>query len=243
MYICNSTFIQSLYCDRCKDGTYNFGASSVTGCITCPCNPAGTINGTGACDAETGECFCKENVEGQGCDRCKASTWGLNSTNPLGCETCDCDPSGTQTENFTICNQNTGQCSCLANRQGRKCDSCSQGFYLNPNGGCLVCNCHPTGTLPGTFCDQVTGQCECKSGEFGVAGKNCNQCQPTFYKFSARLGLCEPCNCLSAGSLNSTCDAISGQCECKDLVEGLPCDRCKPGSSQLEANNPFGCNT
>ena len=35
-------------------------------CSPCPCSLAGTLNGE--CD---GQCLCKENVEGERCDRCK----------------------------------------------------------------------------------------------------------------------------------------------------------------------------
>lgn len=38
--------------------------------------------------------------------------------------------SGTLLENRTVCDQNTGQCSCLSNRKGRRCDSCSDGKHL-----------------------------------------------------------------------------------------------------------------
>ncbi|CAG5130143.1 unnamed protein product, partial [Candidula unifasciata] len=60
--------------------------------------------------------------------------------------------------------------------------------YVNPTGGCQPCSCNQLGTLAGTFCHQVTGQCECKQGDFGVAGKNCDQCLPTFFGFNPRLG-------------------------------------------------------
>lgn len=34
------------------------------------------------------------------------------------------------------------------------------------------------------------------------------------------------CECNSEGSKSNAC-SDSGQCECKDNVEGLPCDHCK----------------
>ena len=70
----------------------------MTGCINCPCNAAGTVNGTGACDSATGDCLCKDNVDGQGCDRCKSNTYGLDAADPLGCRSCDCDPTGERRE-------------------------------------------------------------------------------------------------------------------------------------------------
>ena len=78
----------------CKEGTYNFGSDVDLGCEDCPCSPEGTVNGTGSCDPETGQCFCKENVEGQSCNRCKPNTWKLSRSDPLGCQHCDCDIKG-----------------------------------------------------------------------------------------------------------------------------------------------------
>ena len=34
------------------------------------------------------------------------------------------------------------------------------------------------------------------------------------------------CGCHIHGSLNQSCDAISGQCYCKEGVVGLRCNRC-----------------
>ena len=52
---------------------------------------------------------------------------------------------------------------------------------------------------------------------------------------------CTGCNCDSAGSTNTTCQVITGQCQCKQFVEGRRCDTCVAGSSYLEASNPYGC--
>uniref|UniRef100_A0A2C9JJ39 Usherin n=1 Tax=Biomphalaria glabrata TaxID=6526 RepID=A0A2C9JJ39_BIOGL len=248
--VCNKTNGQctckrnviGLACNQCKEGTFRFGSSVDFGCSECTCLLEGTVNGTGRCDTSTGTCICKTNVEGLQCGQCKVNTWGLNASDVLGCQPCNCDATGTLLGNSSVCDSNTGQCACLNNRQGRRCDTCARGFYINPNGGCLTCPCYTQGTLQGTYCNSVTGQCECKE-EFGVGGLQCNQCLPTFFAFDSRLGFCTACNCLPAGSLNITCNPTTGQCQCKPLVEGLACDRCKNGSSLMDANNPFGCST
>lgn len=55
-----------------------------SGFSACDCDPDGS-HGGGLCDALTGQCFCKENVEGWRCDRCKQGFFGLRRENPSGC--------------------------------------------------------------------------------------------------------------------------------------------------------------
>lgn len=52
-------------CDRCDNNYYQFGPH---GCQPCGCDGRGSHENTPACDAETGICFCKENVEGRRCN-------------------------------------------------------------------------------------------------------------------------------------------------------------------------------
>ncbi|XP_055957014.1 usherin [Patella vulgata] len=121
-------------CDTCKDGAYGFGSSPSTGCEVCTCNKAGVDANADSCDVDSGSCVCKERVFGRMCNRCKGNTWGLNITNPLGCDLCECDPTGTQQgdslpPDSLACNNGNGQCSCLANRFGRQCEMCFAGSY------------------------------------------------------------------------------------------------------------------
>ncbi|KAK9952854.1 hypothetical protein ABG768_016886 [Culter alburnus] len=80
-----------LKCDRCALGYKNFPE-----CTACNCNPDGTreefCDGTlGVCGCEDhGQCSCKENVGGSGCDECKSGTFGLTAQNPSGCSPCFC---------------------------------------------------------------------------------------------------------------------------------------------------------
>jgi laminin alpha 3/5 len=50
-----------------------------------------------SCSQESGQCYCKENVEGRTCDHCTYGSYQYPT-----CETCDCELSGT-TER--ICDQ------------------------------------------------------------------------------------------------------------------------------------------
>ena len=56
---------------RCDEGHYDF---SITGCKQCDCS---SIGGSNLCDADTGECRCKENVEGEKCMTCKDNAFSL----------------------------------------------------------------------------------------------------------------------------------------------------------------------
>lgn len=58
---------------------------------------------------------------------------------------CDCDVLGT---NGTIkhCNRYTGQCPCLPNVAGVRCDECAKNHWKIASGeGCDACNCDPIG--------------------------------------------------------------------------------------------------
>ena len=50
------------YCDACDETSWDFG---LAGCKDCQCRPDGSLNNTARCDAATGNCFCKQNVEGK----------------------------------------------------------------------------------------------------------------------------------------------------------------------------------
>ncbi|XP_013386515.1 usherin-like [Lingula anatina] len=240
--------VEGRSCDQCKEGFFDFGRDVSVGCSSCDCNLAGTLNSSSLCDKASGNCECKSNVQGRTCNQCRGNTWNLNLTNPDGCESCDCDVTGTQEgnekpPNELTCDQNSGQCTCLSQRRGRRCEECESGWYINnvPGGGCLNCDCHRQGAITGTVCNSVTGQCQCKAQGSGVTGRRCDTCQDKYYNFDPGRGECEPCRCNPAGSLNDTCHAMTGQCECKEFVTSLKCDQCKPDSSVLEAENPYGC--
>ncbi|XP_076463865.1 usherin-like [Babylonia areolata] len=222
-------------CNECRPGSFSFGNSPTEGCEPCLCLKAGVPEGNVDC---TNGCVCKENVEGTNCNRCKANFFNLTRENVLGCDPCNCDPSGVNSEG--PCHSTTGQCICLTSRQGLRCDDCVSGYYkdLAPAGGCLPCSCDPDGEVPGTTCDSQTGQCSCRTAD-GVAGHNCDQCAEGFYNFKA--GRCEPCNCLEAGITNSSCNRVTGDCQCKLYVTGRQCDTCVQDASDLSADNEYGC--
>ena len=92
----------------------------------------GTNSSSSVCDKTTGACVCKENVDGQRCNLCSPFAFNLTEDNPAGCTPCDCDITGTlggtfDNGNQLSCDQNTGQCACLANRFGSRCEDCVSG--------------------------------------------------------------------------------------------------------------------
>ncbi|CAH1271076.1 LAMB1 [Branchiostoma lanceolatum] len=72
-------------CDVCLPGFFNFSSQ---GCSPCGCDEAGSEVMT--CDQTEGSCTCKFNVEGEGCDTCRDTTFNLATWNPDGCQDCFC---------------------------------------------------------------------------------------------------------------------------------------------------------
>ncbi|CAB1341121.1 unnamed protein product [Coregonus sp. 'balchen'] len=78
-------------CDRCAMGYRGYPE-----CTVCNCNTNGTREEfcdeeLGVCSCEApGNCVCKDNVGGGGCDECKKGTFGLSGSNPAGCSPCFC---------------------------------------------------------------------------------------------------------------------------------------------------------
>ncbi|XP_043511947.1 multiple epidermal growth factor-like domains protein 8 isoform X2 [Frieseomelitta varia] len=62
------------YCEECKAGSYG-NATTPLGCRKCNCNEHGDKN-LGICDRQTGVCFCRDNTQGDMCQRCKKGYYG-----------------------------------------------------------------------------------------------------------------------------------------------------------------------
>ena len=82
-------------CDQCKQGFYNLTESNPQGCTQCACDPKGTVGRSGQCKQQSGNCTCKPMVVGQTCNQCRQGTFGLNQSDPNGCQLCNCFPKGT----------------------------------------------------------------------------------------------------------------------------------------------------
>ncbi len=222
-----------LKCDVCNSGFYDLSADNPAGCRLCDCNTAGTFEASTNCNVESGQCICKTNVEGLRCDRCRNGTTGLTPLNPLGCVSCSCDLTGSESNN---CDPTNGVCTCKPGIGGDRCDQCLPGFFGFSDSGCQPCECDPNGAFS-NVCNTTSGQCTCRENVFGA---NCDSCIEGFYDI---VSGCMPCECETAGTVNGTgtCNALSGQCDCKSSVEGRTCDTCSASFTNLTASNPEGC--
>nr|XP_023652916.1 laminin subunit alpha-2 isoform X2 [Paramormyrops kingsleyae] len=212
-------------------GATTFGVQSGRGCIPCNCNSFGSKSFD--CD-EAGQCRCQPGVAGLKCDRCAQGHFNFQEG---GCTPCQCSHVGNN------CDSNTGQCICPPHTVGERCDKCAPNFWGHDIiTGCKPCECNVIGSVT-PQCNINTGCCFCREQ---FTGQKCTECKVGFRDFPQ----CTPCDCSLAGSASQTCDAdhrmcscadTTGQCTCKASVEGLACDRCRPGTFGLSVRNPLGC--
>ncbi|XP_063998554.1 laminin subunit beta-4 [Pogoniulus pusillus] len=169
------------HCDQCKQFFYQDPLKVISdpqACLPCSCDPEGTLH-NGACESRTdpalgtvaGRCPCKENVEGARCDKCRANYYGLSNSDPLGCQPCNCDPSGTLP--FSICDPATGECLCQRFTTGRRCEKCIVGYWGLGNSlyGCSACDCDIGGSQ-NNLCSPKDGQCKCLPN---IVSRQCNE--------------------------------------------------------------------
>ncbi|OCT62438.1 laminin subunit alpha-5 isoform X2 [Xenopus laevis] len=166
-------------CSRCATGYWGF-----PNCRPCDC-------GSRLCDEVTGQCICPPRTIKPECIACQSQTFGCHPL--VGCEECNCSPTGLQNKTELECDVQTGQCTCMPNVVGRRCERCAPGFYGYPI--CRPCNCNRDGVEP-SICDPITGQCHCKEN---VDGLNCDLCRlGTFYLDAANPKGCTRCFCFGA---------------------------------------------
>ncbi|XP_076180736.1 terribly reduced optic lobes isoform X6 [Ptiloglossa arizonensis] len=138
------------------------------------------------------------------------------------------------------------ECICPVGYKGLSCEDCDVG-YTRANEGlylgiCEPCNCNGHSRQ----CNPDTGVCE--NCAHHTTGEFCEVCE-TGYEGDATRGTAHDCSyrnptpsdcvCNEAGSRSSTC--FDDRCECKRNVEGPTCNRCRPSTFGLSAQNPDGC--
>ncbi|KAM9095234.1 laminin subunit beta-2-like [Sarcophilus harrisii] len=112
-------------CDTCRPGYYGLSPALPEGCLSCRCDPRGTVPGDTPCDSISGDCYCKRFVTGQNCDQCLPEFWGLSS-DFTGCRPCDCDFGGAYSNR---CSSGEGLCPCRPHLQGRDCLELQSGYF------------------------------------------------------------------------------------------------------------------
>ncbi|XP_037680654.1 laminin subunit beta-3 isoform X2 [Choloepus didactylus] len=216
-------------CERCQLHYFRNrrpGASIQETCIPCECDPDGAVPGA-PCDPVTGQCVCKEQVQGERCDLCRPGFTGLTHSNPQGCHRCDCNVLGSRPD--MPCDEESGRCLCLPNVVGPKCDQCSPYHWKLASGrGCEPCACDPQSSLS-PQCNQFTGQCPCREGFDGLtcSAAALRQCPDQTYGDTA-VG-CRACDCDFRGTEGPGCDKSSGRCLCRPGLTGPRCDQCQRG--------------
>ncbi|XP_052646644.1 laminin subunit beta-4 [Harpia harpyja] len=174
-------------CDQCKRFFYRDPLKDISdsqACLPCNCDPEGTLH-NGVCESHTdpalgtvaGRCPCKENVEGARCDKCRDNYYGLSSSDPLGCQPCNCDPSGSLP--FSLCDPATGDCLCQRFATGRRCEKCVVGYWGLGNSlyGCSPCDCDIGGSQ-NNLCSPKDGQCKCLPN---IVSRQCNEPAPGYF--------------------------------------------------------------
>ena len=138
-------------CEKCKDRFFDLNKDNENGCSPCTCNRDGSLNELDLCNQKDGQCFCKPFADSISCNECKVgyyklkvcasflkifdvSIWlwllilfNFKRNDLFGCESCNCLPGSSLSYN---CDKNTGQCSCLANIVGTRCDRPESGYYV-----------------------------------------------------------------------------------------------------------------
>ncbi|XP_073931083.1 laminin subunit alpha-2 isoform X3 [Castor canadensis] len=221
--------VQGQRCDECKPET--FGLQSARGCVPCNCNSFGSKSFD--CE-ESGQCWCQPGVTGKKCDRCAHGYFNFQEG---GCTACDCSYLGNN------CDPKTGRCICPPNTIGERCSACAPNTWGHSIvTGCKACNCSTVGSLD-FQCNVNTGQCNCHPK---FSGAKCTECNQGHWNYPH----CSLCDCFLPGTDATTCNSETkkcscrdqtGQCTCKVNVEGIHCDRCRPGKFGLDARNPHGC--
>ena len=95
---------------------------------------------------------------------------------------CDCNGRGSESQ---ICEKHTGQCPCIENVTGKKCDKCKEGKYDFKNSQCVKdCKCDALGSKSKECEDN--GDCLCKPN---IVGESCDQCAIEHFNFPNCTGI------------------------------------------------------
>ncbi|KAH0534833.1 laminin subunit gamma-1 [Cotesia glomerata] len=223
------------FCESCAPGFHHDPPSGgpFAHCVPCNCNGHADI-----CEAETGQCICQHNTAGSNCELCARGFYGypLKGT-PDDCQACPCPDNGPC---ILLGNNPDPICSeCPIGRTGARCETCSDGYFGNPDKGisCRLCECNNNIDLNAVRnCNQETGEClKCVNN---TAGFHCEDCLPGYWGDALsdrKEDSCKLCQCYPPGTLETDvggiepCNQLTGYCSCKPHVTGKNCDKCEDG--------------
>uniref|UniRef100_A0A8C9N7H9 Laminin subunit alpha 3 n=1 Tax=Serinus canaria TaxID=9135 RepID=A0A8C9N7H9_SERCA len=213
-------------CEKCAKGYYRpYGVPvrAPDGCIPCSCN----LEHADGCEEGSGRCFCKQNFQGDHCERCADGFYGY----PFCVFPSDAvagDIIGkflVVFPHFTVF-PHVAIFLCFSG-------ACCRPGYFGPQCLCKWRSFFDTWSLLlGSDCDRSTGQCRCRTG-FG--GFSCDTCAAGYFQYPFCQGINSECD--PAGSIGSH----FGYCQCLQHVEGPTCSKCKPLYWNLAKENPEGC--
>ncbi|KFO19671.1 Laminin subunit beta-3 [Fukomys damarensis] len=228
-------------CERCRLHFFRNrrpGAPLEETCIPCECDPDGAVVGA-PCDPVTGQCVCKEHVQGERCDLCKPGFTGLTHTNPQGCHRCDCSVLGTQRD--MPCDEETGRCLCLPNVVGPRCDQCAPNHWKLAGGrGCEPCACDPRTSLSSQCNQEGPGPrlqgTSCLVGSLPTPGELCPRA-PDALSSAQFTGQC-PCR---EGFGGLMCNAAAAIRQCPDRTHGDAATGCRACDCDFRGTEDPGC--
>lgn len=223
------------FCESCAPGYHhdppNGGPFAL--CVPCNCNGHADI-----CEAETGQCICQHNTAGSNCELCARGFYGHPLRGTINdCKPCPCPDNGPC---ILLGNNPEPICSeCPVGRTGPRCETCSDGYYGNPDKGqaCRPCECNNNIDLNAVRnCNHETGEClKCVNN---TAGFHCDECLRGYYGDALsdkKQDGCKLCQCFAPGTLElddgsvAPCGQLGGHCICKPHITGRNCDRCEDG--------------
>ncbi|KAI1731181.1 laminin EGF domain-containing protein [Ditylenchus destructor] len=140
-------------------------------------------------------------------------------------------------EHSKSCDSETGRCNdCEHNTIGDFCEFCRPGYYGNAFEGhadaCHKCACPLLENSFSDTCRSTTadaGGYVCDACKPGYTGQYCERCVAGYYgNPTVSGGYCALCGCHPYGSLYPVCQNTTGQCQCREGVEGRDCSSCRP---------------